>query len=353
MTALKTKLIFGYVAAGCLVTGAAFASPTNIEMNGSTIVPPPATVRTEITDFANKYGVPVILHGTLNLDAPIAVADNQSVTSDQAITVLSQAAGGTAERVYFVTPASGSNITHSSAIESLVGDAGTASFNLRAVESQAAIRAVAQADNAEVRFPKGVPSGRITLRGSSIPVTDAISRIAMLTKTHWSLGYIIQSQNTYLQPLPQVATASNPRETAEMSTGTSGDSTVGGPVAHLSSAAAATDNQYLAPIQLPRDSAGNVRGFTVHFPAWPPASSVTTAAAGQGTQTAAERAQQFAAQQQQQESSYNSQNVDIAPLSEYDSISQSSPDGGGNTGFSSVQSFSNATFSPMVPVYGF
>jgi hypothetical protein len=305
MKALKSKVLSGLVVAGLsLVTATgALAQNINVEYNNA------LTVRQGIRSFADRFGDIVILHGALNLNAPIAADFEQGVSSGQAISFLSQAAGAKATRVYFVTPARSTvAVTTGTAARRLVRNNNPVEFRLANVSARAAILSVAAADNAEVRFPDGVPTGNLTLSSISMPIDRAISIIAAETHTHWSKGYVLDSMNpalTQLTPGNRSDFAPFPSETATALNGTtpnasattgdssaavsseggltlSGDSSAAGqfvptrrfaatavPAGGLPSIQAVQNGKMVtlpAEAPLPRDSSGNILPITIHLP---------------------------------------------------------------------------------------
>jgi len=254
MSTLSTKLVFGCIAATFAIGTTAFSDPINITIDGNTVTTSGQTVGQAITAFANRYGTPVIQHGALDLNAPTSVSFGESMTSDQAIDALALAAGANAVRVYFVTPADGATVTMGEAAGALVGNRGNISLDLEDVSAKAAILAVAAADNSVVRFPDGAPSGTVTFEGTSIPFSTAVARVATLTKTHWSLGYLLVSTNP---SLPSLSSSQDTDSSAD------GYGVQNGAVASS-----------LPPIKpLARDAEGNVLPFTIHVPVNPKVSA--------------------------------------------------------------------------------
>jgi hypothetical protein len=203
MKVCHSKLFCGILTAALAVVSTV-AEAQSMTIGASRSSNSVVTVRQGINEFANRYGEPVIIHGALNLNAPVSVAFAEGLSSDNAIVALSQAAGAQAVRVYFVTPASSSSkITRGVSAANLVGNAAPINLRLRNVSAAAAITAVASADNAEVRFPDGVPTGMVTLWATTLPLERAISVVASKTKTHWSTGYVMESTNPLLPSLNQ------------------------------------------------------------------------------------------------------------------------------------------------------
>ena len=278
MKPFRTQLVFGFIAIGMSLAAQTFAQPTDITINGYSTGSPVVTVRQEISDFANRYGKPVIIHGALDLNAPVSIAANAGLTSDQAISAISQAAGAYAVRVYFVTPAAASDITMGSAATRLIGDRGNVNLALHHVSARAAIESVAAADNAHVKFPNGVPFGFVSFNASSLPLSSAIARVATMTRTHWTLGYMLESTNPSLPSLNNGTTVNTANtQTSGDSTAasvnpegvpntTSGDSTAasGGPSSNWPSGYVVTNLPPMRP--LARDAEGNILPFTIHVP---------------------------------------------------------------------------------------
>jgi hypothetical protein len=265
MVSLRTKTLLGYTLAGIALSAGAFAAPNNLKINESSSAPV-LTVRQEIAHFANHYGKPVILHGALNLNAPVSIVDND-------------AAGARTVRVYFVTPSKSSSITAGTAAAQLVGNRGNVALRLSHVSAAAAIKAVASADHAQVRFPDGVPTGTVTLKASTLPLRKAVSEVASLTKTHWSLGYLLESTNPSLPSLNR-----NQVDTYTAASGAGNPTAALPPVSGHEIAVGATPESpvsswptgpvivNLPPIKpLPRDAKGNILPITVHFPVPKPA----------------------------------------------------------------------------------
>lgn|GEM_PF-7040023 len=250
MYPLRIKLLTSYIAIGMALAASASAAPTNVTTGQTRNGTPVATVRQEVASFADRFGKPVILRGALNLNAPISVAYSQGVSSDEAVTALARAAGGYAVRVYFVSPSSGVGITLGSAATRLVGNRGTASMSLQRVPARAAIEAVAAADDAEVKFPNGVPTGTVTFSAESIPLSAILSRVAARTNTHWTLGYVIESARP---SSPSLADQEANANTSGSDSNAQSNWPKGAVVRNL------------PPLKpLARDAEGNILPFTIH-----------------------------------------------------------------------------------------
>jgi hypothetical protein len=234
MNSVRAILLAGFVTSLLIPASMSHADSVNASSTTQT-----STVRQQITDFANRYGESVIIHDGLNLDAPIPSNYDQSRNSDDAIAALALAAGGSAVRVYFVTPAIGSTGTTGASAARLIGGHGLVTLDWHDVSARAAIEAVAQAANAKVRFPDGAPLGSVTYTANGAPLDAAIAYVAAVTKTRWTLGYLVEPTN---ESDPSLTTTNE------------------NVIASLPA---------LKP--LPRDAAGNILPFTVHINLPPPA----------------------------------------------------------------------------------
>jgi hypothetical protein len=328
MSTLRVKILILCLLSGVLLTGSVIAAPIDVTINDSSNVPV-MSVRQQIADFANRYGNPVIVHGALNMNAPISLAYNEGLSNDQAINIISEAAGARPVRVYFVTPnkRSADSLT---TITSIVGRRGNISLDLKSVSARTAIEAIAAADNAQVRFPYGIPTGLVSFKSESTTLSQAIYRVAKSTNTQWKLGYLLDSLNP---TLPSIA--SNDRVASSPTATTSGDSsaatvapsgqqlgTTFGDSSALSTPSSAhgitnivvdgvppstawptTKVAATLPPEkpLPRDAAGNILPITIHFPKPAPVQTAPTLTASQ--QQEADQ-QSGVAQQQQLQQEY-------------------------------------------------
>ena len=104
-----------------------------------------------------------------------------------------------AARFFVASATVDKTVTTAEDARALTSSAGRVSLQMKGLSLKAAAAALAQADDAEAILSDGADADRsaqVHIPATSLPMPDAIAKVAAQTHTHWSVGYILQGSAT-------------------------------------------------------------------------------------------------------------------------------------------------------------